>query len=85
MNLQFRSILDKRSIATHTNKKANVSILNISIRRYFTNDSDLIKVGDGDTFIHIFTYKKKKEKNTNLALISVIEFRARNEGDYIIA
>ena len=59
MNLQFRSILKKRSIVMHTHKKVNVSILDISVR-CFTNGSDLIQVGEGDTLIHIFTNKNKK-------------------------
>ena len=35
----------------------------------FTSCSDLITEGDGETFIHIFTYKNKIILNTNVAFM----------------
>ena len=54
-----------------TNNKVNGKILVISISRRITSGSDLIEVvdGSGDTFRHLYTYKKKKKINTNFAFM----------------
>ena len=71
MNLQFRSICNKLCTAMHTNNKIKGKILVTSISRRNTSGSDLMKVvdGSGDTFRHLYTYKKKKKINTNFAFM----------------
>ena len=63
MNLQFRSIWDKLSTVMQTNNKVNGKILVISISRRITRGSDLIEVvdGSGDTFRHLYTYKRERK------------------------
>ena len=69
MNLQFRLMLEKMSTVRHTHNTVNRKILAISILSRDTNGSDLIYVGEGDTFKHIFTYKRKSKINTNTAFL----------------
>ena len=69
-SLQFRLTLEKMS-TRHIHNTVSGKILVISILRCDTNGSDLKYVGEGGTFIHIFTNKIKNKTmiNTNLAFI----------------
>ena len=71
MNLQLRSMWDRICTTMHMHGKVKSKILVISISRHTTIGSDLIKVGvgGGDTFRHLYTYKKKKKINTNFAFM----------------
>ena len=69
MNLQFKLTLLKMSTDRHKNNTVNGKILAISILRQVTNGSDLIQVGRGGTFRHIFTQKRKSKMNTNIAFV----------------
>ena len=61
---------EKIYTARHTHNNVNGRIL-VILSRCFTSVSDIIMVGDGVTFIHIFTNKIKNKiiMNTNFAFI----------------
>ena len=84
--LQFKSIRKRIRTSMHTHNKVNDKILVISNFRRITSCSDLIKVedGNGDTLRHLYTYKKKKKRNTNFAFMhkvvkayKVVQVKAR--------
>ena len=66
INLQFMLMLEKMSTVRDTHITVNGKITSL-IRD--TNGSDLIQVGEGCTFRHIFTYKIKNKMNTNTAFV----------------
>ena len=53
-------------------RKVNVRIFISLIWKCFTIGSDLITDGDGETFIHIYTYKNKRKMNTNFASMNKV-------------
>ena len=55
MNLQLRLMLEKVSTVRYTQNNDNGKILVTSILRRVINGSDLIQVGEGGIFRHIFT------------------------------
>ena len=55
----------------HIHKYDSIKIVVFSIR-CLTEGSDLIRDGDGDTFIHIFTYKNKIKINTKFAFMKAL-------------
>ena len=69
--LTFRSIFDQMNTIEQKLRRINVRMSIICIGKCFTSGSDLTKVGDGDTFIHIFTYKFKNKTNMNTNFTSM--------------
>ena len=69
MYLILISILDRTNANEHKLRSISVRISFIRIWTCFTNGSDLITVGEGETFIHIFKNKNKYKTrmNTNFA------------------